>query len=121
MKRAMLWGIMLIALIASVAVLAEEAPPSVVIKACAKKKPPVTFPHQIHAKKAKIECKTCHHKGDTKTKCSDAKCHAGPGEGKRLGCSEASLKKNVFHVGCISCHKKKAAGPTQCAKCHKKA
>jgi hypothetical protein len=98
---------------------AKDPPKQVMIKACQKSKPPVTMSHEEHTKKAKIECKTCHHKGEGKT-CSEAKCHQGKAEGKRPGCAEMSLTKNPFHISCIGCHKKENKGPKTCAKCHKK-
>lgn len=96
---------------------AKSPPKKVVIKGCQKKKPPVAFDHEKHAKTIKIDCKTCHHKGTGKTCFS---CHAGKAKGKKLGCAEMSLKKNPYHVTCVGCHKKKGKGPKKCKACHKK-
>ena len=98
--------------------LVAKAPPrKVVIKDCQKKKPPVAFDHEKHAKTLKIGCKSCHHKGSGK-KC--VSCHAGKMKGKTPGCAEMSLKKNPYHITCAGCHKKKGKGPKSCGKCHKK-
>ena len=104
---------------------AKDPPKVVVIKGCQKTKPPVTFPHELHVKKNKIECKTCHHK-EADTPCSSSKCHAsngGKAEGKRPGCAEMSPLKNPFHIRCVGCHKQKISqspkAPTKCVECHK--
>jgi hypothetical protein len=114
------WTIV-ISLAGGFSVMAAKAPPkTVTIKGCQKSKPPVTLKHEDHAKKHKIACKTCHHKGDIGQACSAAKCHAGKAEGKRLGCAEMSPSKNPYHVRCIGCHKKESKGPKGCSECHKK-
>lgn len=106
------------AILGMVSGLVAKAPPTkVVIKSCQKKKPPVAFDHQKHAKTLKIECKTCHHKGDQK-KCIS--CHAGKKKGNKPGCEETSLKKNPYHINCAGCHKKQKKGPRTCKACHKK-
>jgi hypothetical protein len=97
----------------------KAAPKQIVIKECQKAKPPVAFPHETHTKKAKVACKTCHHKGQDQT-CGAAKCHAGKAEGKRPGCAEMSPSKNPYHISCIGCHKKQNKGPKGCGDCHKK-
>jgi len=114
------WTLVL-GLTGGISALAAKAPPKeVVIKACQKVKPPVAFPHETHVKKAKIACKTCHHKGEAGQACSAAGCHAGKAEGKRPGCAEMSPSKNPYHIGCVKCHKEKAKGPKACNECHKK-
>lgn len=100
----------------------------IVLKACQKKKPPVTFDHPAHVKvmeKSGQNCEVCHHLVDKKPaqkdNCSD--CHSKP-QGKLGTCSDKG-KKNAFHVQCIGCHKKakdsaKAKQATKCNGCHKK-
>lgn len=56
----------------------------------------VTFNHKSHAK---VDCKTCHTKGE-------------PGK--------MELDKDSAHKLCMGCHKEKGAGPTKCGECHKK-
>jgi hypothetical protein len=108
------------ALLASAGLEAKKPPDKVVVKACVKKKSPVTFSHVGHVKKLKIKCATCHHKKDAKQfSCSSAKCHAGKAKDKVPGCAEMSKKKNPYHLQCIGCHKKKKKGPAKCKGCHK--
>ncbi len=119
-KHLIVWLVALGMIAGASAIAAKKAAPKdVTIKACQKTKPPVAFPHEAHAKKGKIACKTCHHKGDEKA-CSSAGCHAGKAEGKRPGCAETSMTKNPYHVQCVNCHKKENKGPKACAQCHKK-
>lgn len=119
-KQLMVWTVCL-GLIGGLSAFAEKAPPKdLVIKACQKRKPPVALPHDLHAKKAKIACKTCHHKGKMEQKCSAAECHAGKANSKRSGCAEMSLKKNPFHISCRGCHQKMKKGPNKCQLCHVK-
>lgn len=102
---------------------AKDAPESVTVDACKKKKPPVVFGHKKHVD-AKIACADCHHsqkdlKAGAETevqKCSA--CHLNPKD-KALSCQEMSPKKNPFHVQCMGCHKKQKKGPTKCTECHK--
>ncbi len=68
-KQLLIWTLSL-GLIGGLTASAEKAPPkkkappqNIVLKACQKRKPPVAFPHDVHAKKAKLACKKCHHKG----------------------------------------------------------
>jgi len=111
------------ALLFSAGLEAKKPPDKVVVKACAKKKKPVTFSHVKHAKGLKIKCASCHHKKDKKGKkafsCSSASCHAGKAKGKVPGCAEMSKKKNPYHIQCIGCHKKDKKGPTKCKGCHR--
>jgi hypothetical protein len=119
-KHIVVWIVALGVAVAFTAIAAKKAPPKeVTIKACQKTKPPVAFPHEAHVKKAKVACKTCHHKDEGKA-CSGQGCHAGKAEGKRPGCAELSATKNPFHISCINCHKKEGKGPKACAQCHKK-
>ncbi len=96
-----------------------KAPAKVTISDIQKRKPAVTFSHEMHAKK--FGCKECHHKwkgGDAvPEKCS--KCHGKKKEGKK------PKLKNAFHKKCKGCHKAmkkegKPTGPTSCKGCHKK-
>lgn len=97
--------------------LSAKAPPkTVTIDKCKNKKSGVAFNHEAHAKKQKIACKTCHHKGTGKTCYS---CHKGKAKDKTPGCAEMSMKKNPYHITCVGCHKKNGKGPKTCKKCHK--
>jgi hypothetical protein len=96
---------------------AKDAPAKMVLDKCKKKKSGVVLTHEAHAKKYKIECKSCHHTGKTDKSC--ASCHAGKAQGKKPGCQEQSLKKNPYHINCVGCHKKKKKGPKGCKDCHK--
>jgi len=121
MKNQFIIWILCLGLIGGLSAFAKKAPPkNMVIKACQKRKPPVALPHELHAKKAKIPCKQCHHKGKIEQGCSSADCHAGKANAKRPGCAEMSLKKNVFHLSCRGCHKEMKKGPTRCNQCHVK-
>ena len=106
------------AILGMVSGLVAKAPPrKVVIKSCQKKKPPVSFDHEKHAKTLKIDCRSCHHKGPQQ-KCIS--CHAGKKKGNKPGCEEASPKKKPYHINCMGCHKKLKKGPRTCKACHKK-
>lgn len=114
---------LVVALCASPA-LSGDAPEKIVIKRCAKKKKPVTFPHGKHVKKNKIACKKCHHKNKPGTACASGSCHPMKAKGKVPGCQEMSIKKNPFHILCLGCHKtdaraRKAKAPRTCKDCHK--
>jgi len=97
---------------------AAKAPKKVVIDRCKKKKSGVAFDHEQHAKKLKIDCKTCHHEKSKEQKACSS-CHAGKAKGKKPGCEEMSAKKNPYHITCINCHKKQNKGPKTCKACHK--
>ncbi|GFK94469.1 Acidic cytochrome c3 [Fundidesulfovibrio magnetotacticus] len=85
-------------------------------------RPAVSFRHDEHNRKAKLEdCKACHHglgkdgridpKADSSgTKCSD--CHTVAGGGKGMPLMRA------FHRQCGECHEAKGAGPVACGECH---
>jgi hypothetical protein len=78
---------------------------------------PVTFSHDTHVEKQKIECVTCHHKNaEHPTACTT--CHGKEAKGKALAARDA------FHAKCQTCHKEMAAkglhAPTKCMECHKK-
>ena len=61
-KHLIVWLVALGMVAGYAAIAAKPGPKDVTIKACQKTKPPVAFPHEAHAKKQKIACKTCHHK-----------------------------------------------------------
>lgn len=91
-----------------------------------KKRPPVSFPHNLHVEKG-LDCKDCHHlyekgknvldessltEGNKDILCSS--CH---GPKSRLNLEQA------YHGQCIGCHKKplkeqKKAPPRYCGGCH---
>ena len=101
---------------------AVDAPADMTIEApkdMATTQSPVTFSHQGHAK---IDCKVCHHKGDTQQKCTSAGCHDSTDSKDKT--SEKSFYK-TFHAfnsdrSCVGCHKKEQKGPTKCLDCHPK-
>lgn len=107
----------------------KKKPPDkkIVLQACAKKKPPVTFDHPAHVKmmkKNKQDCVICHHlvekKPPDKNSCSE--CHQKK-QGKIGTCFDRSKKQNPFHIRCVGCHKKSVTSPrnkppTKCAGCH---
>lgn len=114
------------------AVLAHTGPETIVIKAAAKKQPPVTFAHAKHGHvHAKQKCDTCHHtnKGLTETSATPevvktvkpcSSCHLDPKDPKVPSMREMSLTRNPLHTRCITCHKEQKKGPTVCKDCHKK-
>ncbi|MDP2971308.1 MAG: cytochrome c3 family protein [Deltaproteobacteria bacterium] len=91
-----------------------------------KKRPPVSFPHNLHVEKG-LSCKDCHHlykkgenvldesnltEGNKEIRCSS--CH---GSKSRLNLEQA------YHEQCMGCHKKplkeqKKAPPRYCGGCH---
>jgi len=87
-------------------------------------KPTVKFPH---AKHSAIDCKTCHHKLDSKPgvyKCNSAGCHDSTDPTDKTSPRSFWM---AFHKGdsahsCLGCHKKaKAEGknpPIGCNQCH---
>ena len=94
-----------------------DAPAEVTIDGAMKKKPPVVFPHEAHARD--IDCSVCHHtsKGkDDITSCFE--CHGK--DPKTNDPTVSSPKVNPFHIVCRGCHKEQAKGPTKCGDCHKK-
>jgi len=99
---------------------AVDAPADMTLQApqgLAATKSPVKFSHKGHAA---IECKVCHHKGDTPQKCTTAGCHDSTDAKDKT--SEKSFYK-AFHDfqserSCLGCHKKQQKGPTKCLDCH---
>ena len=91
-----------------------------------KKRPPVSFPHNLHVEKG-LSCKDCHHlykkgenvldesnltEGNKEIRCSF--CH---GSKSRFNLEQA------YHGQCMGCHKKplkeqKKAPPRYCGGCH---
>lgn len=118
--RFILWSALFLLTVSAATLWAGPPPAKIVLKACAKRQPPVTLPHQQHIAEQKITCKACHHTGQVKKSCTDGDCHAGKATPKRPGCTEMAMKKNVFHTLCRGCHQKKKAGPQKCPQCHKK-
>lgn len=101
---------------------AVEAPADMTIQAPAglqTTQSPVKFSHKGHAK---IDCKVCHHKGETQQKCASAGCHDSADAKDKT--SEKSFYK-AFHDraserSCLGCHKKEGKGPLKCPECHPK-
>lgn len=119
--------VLLAVCLAATAALADQIPETLVIKAAAKKLPPVPFSHAKHARTLVKTCTTCHHTQKTLTaetvkdtkvvKCST--CHLDP-KGEVPSMREMSTTKNPFHIRCTSCHKAEKKGPVVCTECHKK-
>lgn len=99
----------------------KKTPDTVVLKACAKKKPAITFAHKKHLRwlKGKVKCTSCHHKGMKVKNCTNGSCHLKP-QKQMKACTSGHVKKNPFHKQCIGCHKKMTKGPKTCKACHKK-
>lgn len=85
-------------------------------------RPPVSFPHDQHNEKAKIDqCQVCHHvyehgkKIDSisseGTKCSE--CHT-------IQAGDPMPLVAAYHNLCKGCHMQTKTGPVQCAECHAK-
>ena len=116
-----------LSIVLATALYAHHGPTSIVIKAAAKKQPPVTFSHSKHATTLVKTCESCHHtqKGLTAeskidvVKCTN--CHLDPKDPKIPSMREMSMTKNPFHERCIDCHKTQKKGPVACNGCHKKA
>lgn len=91
-----------------------------------KKRPPVTFPHNLHVDKG-LSCKDCHHlyeKG--KNVLDESKLEEG---NKEIQCSACHVPKSrlnleqAYHGQCVGCHKKpvkdqKKTPPRYCGGCH---
>ena len=96
---------------------AEHPKQPITVKLEGAKLAPVTFSHDTHVEKQKIECVTCHHKNpENPTACTT--CHEKEAKGKTPSARDA------FHTRCITCHKEMAAkgmhAPAKCMECHKK-
>lgn len=83
-------------------------------------RPSVSFLHDQHNEKAKIEeCHVCHHVYD-----HGKKVETSSSEGTK--CSECHETKDndtlllvrAYHNLCKGCHMEKKAGPVMCAECH---
>ncbi len=95
----------------------EHPKQPITIKLEGAKMPPVTFSHDTHVEKQKLQCVTCHHKNPEKpTACTT--CHGKEAKGK------APAARDAFHTRCQGCHKEMVAKglhpPTKCMECHKK-
>lgn len=132
MRKIVLITLAVLAATASLVALAE-VPENITIDGCATKKAAVEFPHKAHFEFT--DCVTCHHttEGLTLEKAGEmevascASCHMEPEKAETPVCTEASTKKNPYHIVCITCHKETVAekadspAPTKCVACHPKA
>ena len=115
-------GVALVVAVAFAGV-SNKAPESLVLDKAQSKRPPVIFPHKVHADR--LACDTCHHMnkglkaGDTVEVTPCAPCHLDPEKPDTPSMREMSLTKNPFHKLCINCHKTEAKGPSKCNECHK--
>lgn len=99
---------------------AEKKIPDTVTLKLEGKMPPVTFPHNTHVQKTKIDCVVCHHKDkDPKEAQACVTCHQITGTK-----DNAPPARDAFHKRCQTCHKEAAEkgvnAPTKCTECHKK-
>ena len=105
-------------LLAGIAQAADAPKGPVTIKTEGAKMAPVTFSHDVHASKAKVECAKCHHKDAANPKKCDT-CH----DLKEVK-NGAPKIQDAYHKLCQACHKeqaeKGAKAPTKCNECHKK-
>ncbi|UCG38983.1 MAG: cytochrome c3 family protein [bacterium] len=93
-----------------------DMPDVIVIDKAQAKKPPVTFPHEVHA--GSFDCVTCHHTAKGKDDAESCfNCHGKNPDAPDP--SSMSQKENPFHIRCVGCHKEQAKGPTKCNECHK--
>jgi hypothetical protein len=104
--------------LASTVVTAADYPKGpVTVKLEGAKMAPVTFSHETHVTKNKLECAKCHHK-DAQDPKACMTCH------KQEAKDKAPAAKDAFHTLCQGCHKEAAAkgakAPTKCNECHKK-
>ncbi len=111
MKFAALLAVILMTVFSAGRIVAADTPEKVTIKAVQKLKPPVVFPHKVHA--GQMKCAECHHKGTPGKEQLCSACH-GP---ERKG--ETPSFKEAMHAKCQGCHKKMGKGPTRCNDCHK--
>jgi len=105
-------------LFASTIVGAADYPKGAVeVKLEGAKMAPVSFSHETHATKAKVDCVKCHH-ADAQSPKACTTCHKAEAKDKAPGA------KDAFHKTCQGCHKDAAAkgakAPTKCNECHKK-
>ena len=105
-------------LFASTIVGAADYPKGAVeVKLEGAKMAPVSFSHETHVTKVKVDCAKCHHK-DAQSPKACATCHKAEAKDKALAA------KDAFHNLCQGCHKDAAAkgakAPTKCNECHKK-
>jgi hypothetical protein len=112
-KFATLLAIVMMAVFSAGIIGAANAPDSITIKDVQKTKPPVVFPHKVHAEKLGIKCAECHHKDAAGKEQSCFACHKAEKKG------EAVSFKDAMHGKCKACHQKMKKGPTKCNDCHK--
>lgn len=104
---------------------AQDAPEVTVIAECVAKQQPVKFNHKRHSRDRKIGCDICHHtdkslKADSAVEVKKCVvCHSQPGTRDMPGCSEAGMKRNLYHTKCMGCHVKSSRAPTMCKDCHR--
>jgi Class III cytochrome C family len=115
-KFAMLLAVVMVTVFSAGVIVAANAPESVTIKDVQKSKPPVVFPHKVHAEKLGIKCAECHHKDAAGKEQSCFACHKAEKKG------DAIAMKDAMHEKCKGCHSKDATkkAPTKCDGCHKK-
>lgn len=83
---------------------AQDAPEVTVIAECVAKQQPVKFNHKRHSRDRKIGCDICHHtdkslKADSAVEVKKCVvCHSQPGTRDMPGCSEAGMKRNLYHT-----------------------
>lgn len=111
------FGVLLLFL-ASAALNAAEYPKGTAsLKLEDPKMAPVSFSHESHVDKAKIDCVTCHH-ADPQAPKTCTTCH------RKVAKDKTVAAKDAFHKNCIGCHKHRTAKgaelPIKCNECHKK-
>ena len=113
----LLSGLSFIFLTSTIVVAADFPKEAVTVKLEGAKMAPVSFSHDTHVNKAKVECAKCHHK-DAQAPKACTTCHKAEAKDKTLAA------KDAFHNMCQGCHKEAAAkgakAPTKCNECHKK-
>jgi cytochrome c553 len=107
---------MVICSAALVALAQGDAADVITINKAQAKKPPVVFPHKVHAEAN--DCTVCHHNAKGKDDAGSCfECHGK--DPSAPDPSSASAKDNPFHNLCRGCHKEQGKGPNKCGDCHK--
>jgi len=92
-----------------------------------KRRPPVTFPHELHMER--FECLDCHHRYEKgKNVLDESELEEGSPAAKCSTCHSLKNKcdlKNAFHRQCLNCHVNnkvpgEPTGPRMCVGCHKR-